>query len=75
VDTSTAMIVNVGAFKFVKDEKYPWIDIYMEGGERDEFIEQVDGIEDEPATFDEFTVWAINWVFNNVEVVKGVKAE
>lgn len=75
VSTSTAMIVNVGTFKFVKNEEYPWIDIYMTGGEKDEFIEQLDDTEDEPINFDELKVIALNWVFDNVEVAKEVKAE
>lgn len=73
IGISTATIVTIGIFKFIKDEEYPWVDIYMTGGEKDEFIEQVD-IRDE-ITLDEIRTWAVNWVFNNVEVTKEVKAE
>lgn len=70
VITSTALIVKVGAFKFIKEEDYPWADIYLTGGEVDEFIEQIEL--DEVITIDDLKLKAINWVFDNVEIVKTV---
>lgn len=76
IRTSTAIIVSVGTIKFVKDEEYPWIDIFVTGGETDEFIAQEDT---EKASrvidLEDLKVFAINWVFENTEVVKDIKKE
>jgi len=76
VRTSTAIIIQVGLIKFVKDEEYPWIDIFVTGGETDEFIEQED-TENASRVIDleDLKIFAVNWVFENVEVVKEIKEE
>lgn len=71
VTTSTAIIVTVGYFKFVKEEAYPWIDIFITGGEDDELIIQDDTNKaNKVIDLTDLKVFAVNWVFENIEIVK-----
>ncbi|MDP4143228.1 MAG: ubiquitin [Bacillota bacterium] len=75
VTTGTSLIVKVGAFKFIKEETYPWIDIYMTGGKTDELLEQNDSEKtDELIDLEELKIFALNWMFNNVEIVKEIES-
>lgn len=74
--TSTAIIVQVGLIKFVKDKQYPWVDIFLTGGETDEFVVQADTEKaSKVIDLEDLKIFAINWVFENVEVVKEIKKE
>lgn len=76
VTTSTAMIVTVGAIKFVKDEEYPWVDVFLTGGEVNEFLIQDDTEEaSKVIDLEDLKVFAINWVFQNVKVAKAIEIE
>jgi len=75
VETSMVMIVRVGSFKFEQEEGRPWINIYLEGTtqENDSFIEEITtdetlGIVD----FEDLKRFALNWIFNNVEIIKKI---
>jgi hypothetical protein len=75
VGTSTAMIVKVGSFKFVQEEDYPWIDVFITGNESDELIEQInDEVANSVIDIKDLEVFAVNWVFENVEIVKEMTA-
>jgi len=73
INTRTAMVVTIGNFKFIKEELFPWVDIFLIGGETDEFIEQHDGEEIcNIVDFEDFKVFSLNWSFNNVEVLNKI---
>ena len=68
VNTSTIDVVEIDGISFEKDERFPWVDIYRIGHEGKEFMEEVDE-EEMPTGLDELKVFALNWYFNNVEIV------
>jgi hypothetical protein len=72
VNTQTAMIVQVGDVKFVKEQEFPWVNIFLTGGEVDDYVTQVENFEEEFVDLESMKIWAINWVFYNVEVVSEV---
>ena len=72
IELSTINVVKIGDFQFEIEEGYPWVDVYLTGGECKDFVTQIDetdgkpiptGIEDE-----EFKIFCLNWFFDNVEV-------
>lgn len=73
VSTEMAMIAKVGSFKFVKEDDYPWIDVFLSGDEEDTLLDQVDD-EEANSVIDlkDLEIFALNWVFKNVEVVKEI---
>ncbi|WP_300259392.1 hypothetical protein [Clostridium sp.] len=69
VRTTNIQVVEIGDLAFEKDERYPWVDVYLIGDEgRVEFLEQIDE-EEMPTGLEELRVFALNWYFKNVEVV------
>lgn len=74
VDTSTILVVNIGGLSFEVDERYPWIDVYLIGGENKEFITEIDD-KDMPVfvEHEELQRYCLNWYFNNVEIIKKVE--
>lgn len=76
ISTSKAIIVTIGLFKFSKEEFNSQINIYEIGHENDEFIECIyEEKEDSILDFKDLEIFAINWIFENVEVVKEIKEE
>ncbi|AAK79906.1 hypothetical protein BJV85_002046 [Clostridium acetobutylicum] len=74
IDESTILVVEIGVLSFEVDERYPWIDVYFIGNESKEFITQID--EEKMPIFvkhEELKRFALNWYFNNVEIVKEIK--
>lgn len=73
VDTSTILVVEIGILSFEVDERYPWINVYLTGGESKEFVTQIDE-ENMPVfvEYEELKRYCLNWYFNNVEIVKKV---
>ena len=73
INTSEILVIEIGMLSFEKDERYCWVDIYGIGNENKEFIEQID-YENMPVliTLEELKIFALNWYFNNVEIVKEV---
>lgn len=62
------------------DERYPWIDVYLTGGESKEFVTQIDEenmptFVDYPEGYEELKRYCLNWFFKNVEIVKSIKKE
>lgn len=70
VNTTSIEVVEISGISFEKDERYPWIDIYQIGNEEKTLIEQVDN--EEVLDCEELRIFALNWFFNNVEVVKRI---
>ena len=73
VNTSSIMVVEIADFSFEVDERYPWINIYQLGGDCKVFVTEID--EDDMPIFSDcetLKVFALNWYFNNVEIVRKV---
>lgn len=72
IKTSNIEVVEIGGLSFERDGRYPWVDIYAIGAEEHKvFLEQVmEELEAESLIGDNLTVFAMNWYFNNVEIVK-----
>ena len=66
--TSTAMIYETLGFRFVKDETFPWIDVYkFDTNGKPIYLEEFEPEE----TIVEFTVLkvvAMNWIHENVDI-------
>lgn len=71
IETSTIMVVEIGDLSFEVDERFPWIDVYLTGGESKKFVTQIDE-KDIPVfvKHDDLKLYCLNWFFNNVEIVK-----
>ena len=74
IELSTINVVKIGDFQFEIEEGYPWVDVYLTGGECKEFITQIDDLDGTPIPTgiddEEFKAFCLNWYFNNVEIVK-----
>ncbi|CAM2076423.1 MAG: hypothetical protein NSGCLCUN01_00607 [uncultured Clostridium sp.] len=70
VEESTISVIEIGTLSFELDERFPWIDVYLAGGESKEFITEIDE-EDMPTFVDheELKRYCLNWYFNNVEII------
>lgn len=68
INTTNIEVIEISGISFEKDERYPWIDIYQIGNEAKEFIEQID--DEEIIGYEDLKIFALNWFFNNVEIVK-----
>lgn len=72
VDTSTCLVVDINGTRFVLDERYPWIEILELCNS--EYYKNIDEIDEdfvtEIRTLEDLKVVAMNWYFNNVEIVK-----
>ena len=65
--TSNAMIYETLGFRFIKEDEFPWIDVYRLNGKDICFLEEFEPEE----TIVEFTVFkivAMNWIHDNVEI-------
>lgn len=75
VSESTILVVEIGPLSFEVDSRYPWVDVYYrDSDELKEHIEQID--EDDMPIFtshEELKVFALNWYFNNVEIIQEIK--
>lgn len=74
IEESTILVVEIGTLSFEIDERYPWIDVYLTGGESKEFVTQID--EENMPVFvehEELKRYCLNWYFNNVEIVKNLE--
>lgn len=70
VEESTISVIEIGTLSFELDERFPWIDVYLTGGEAKELITEID--EEDMPTFvnhEELKRYCLNWYFNNVEII------
>ena len=70
IEESTILVVEIGTLSFEIDERYPWIDVYLTGGESKDFVTQID--EENMPVFvehEELKRYCLNWYFNNVEII------
>lgn len=71
VDTSTILVIEIGILSFEVDSRFPWINVYLIGGESKEFVTEID--EDDMPIFvehEELKRFCLNWYFNNVEIIE-----
>ncbi|MGG7213499.1 hypothetical protein ACQPUY_07750 [Clostridium nigeriense] len=76
VDTTKILVVEIGTLSFELDERFPWIDVYLVGGESKEFVTQIDE-ENMPVIVEheELIRYCLNWYFNNVEIIASEELE
>lgn len=71
IGTSKIDVVEIADFSFEKDDRYPWVDLYSISNKGKEFIEQIDDeITTDIISHEDLKVFALNWFFNNVEIIK-----
>lgn len=76
VNESTILVVEIGTLSFEVDKRFPWINVYVIGGETKEFVTEID--EDDIPIFvdhEELKRYCLNWYFNNVEIISSEDIE
>ncbi|EPS56434.1 TPA: ubiquitin [Clostridium botulinum] len=73
VSTGTMIYIDIDIFRFLYDKEIFNLTIEMLDGENYEFLEEVDLPEDEVIVdHNDLKIFALNWIFKNVEVVKEI---
>lgn len=73
VNTSEIKVVEIGNYSFEVDIRYPWVTVYFLGDNEKMFVAEIDGKEAEGiVSIEELEIVALNWFFNNVEIVKEI---
>lgn len=75
VDTTTILAVEIDGIRFEADERFPWITIYSWNEATLTRLDEIDGLDDNLksiGTLEDLKVVALNWYFNNVEIVSEV---
>ena len=62
------MYVEIDVFRFSKHEDFTWIDVEIEENGEYKFLEEINE-EDAVVTHEDLKKIALNWIFNNVEVI------
>lgn len=78
VSTTTIEVVDINGVRFEHDEQLPCVQVYMTNcdGEERELLEEIEETETEPIVgFEDLHRVALNWYFNNVEIVKEINKE
>ena len=70
IETSSIMVVQIGNYYFEIDERFSWIEVYLNGKEHKKFVAEIDEDDMPLADPDEFKMYCLKWFFNNVEIVK-----
>jgi len=69
-------VVEIGMNSFEKDERFPRVNAYRIGDESNEFITEIESDETcEIINCEELKVFALNWYFNNIEIVKEINKD
>ncbi|NEZ94427.1 ubiquitin [Clostridium botulinum] len=73
VSTGTLLYVDIDIFRFSYNQEIFNLTIKILDGENYEFFEEVDLPEDEVIVdHNDLKIFALNWIFKNVEVVKEI---
>ncbi|HDK7158444.1 TPA: ubiquitin [Clostridium botulinum] len=73
VSTGTMIYIDIDIFRFLYDEEIFNLTIEMLDGENFEFYKEVDLPEGEVIVdHNDLKIFALNWIFQNVEVVKEI---
>ncbi|MDU4599284.1 MAG: BC1881 family protein [Clostridium sporogenes] len=71
VSTGTILYVDIDIFRFLYDQEISCITVQFLDGENYEFFEEVELPEGKViVNHDDLRKFALNWIFNNVEIVK-----
>lgn len=71
--TTTIEVVSINGISFEHDEELPCVSIYIVGDEDKEFFEEVET--PDVIDLEDLKRFALNWYFNNVEIVKVISQE
>ena len=69
VKTEIGIYIDIDNYRFLLDESYPFIRVELIGNETHDFLDE---IECDCINHEDLKIAAINWIFNNVEIVKEV---
>ncbi len=78
LNTTTIEVVEINGIRFQHDEQLPYVNVYAcdDCGEDLDFLEEIEETEDNPIVdFEDLERVALNWYFNNVEIVKETNKE
>jgi hypothetical protein len=71
ISTGTMLYVDIDTFRFLYDEEIFCLTVQIESNGIFEFLEEVELAEDEIIIdHKDLERFALNWIFNNVEIVK-----
>lgn len=75
IRTTNQMVVEINSLSFILDEEFPWITVRTStNGEFHEDIDEIDILNEDGSvqvnSLEELKIVAMNWYFNNVEIVK-----
>ena len=73
ISTTTIEVVTINEISFEHDEELPCVSIYIIGDEDKEFFEEVET--PDVIDLEDLKRFALNWYFNNVEIVKVTSQE
>lgn len=72
IDTHNEMVVRIDDVIFIHNEEFTEVDIML--GERDQGADHIDTVDNEITSkivdLEDLRIFAVNWFFENVEVVK-----
>ena len=71
ISTTTIEVITINGFSFEHDEQLPRVGIYIISDSGKELYEEIEV--DDVIDFEDLKRFAMNWYFNNVEIVKVVK--
>ena len=70
VNVERGVYIDIDSYRFLLDEGHPFVRVELvTDGETNDFIDE---FECDCINHEDLKVAAINWIFNNVEIVKGV---
>ena len=61
-----AMYFEIDTLKFVKDENFPWVEVFILDGEQYMLIDEIDT--SPITTIEDLNKIAVKWLFNNIEI-------
>lgn len=75
IRTTKQTVVEIDSLSFVLDEEFPWVTVrFSKDGEIHEDIDEIDILNGDGSvkvnSLAELKIAALNWYFNNVEIVK-----
>lgn len=78
INTTTIEVVKISGIRFEHDEELPCVQVYADDDSSDtlDFLDEIEETEDDPIVgFEDLKRVALNWYFNNVEIVKEINKE
>lgn len=74
IRTTNQKVVEINSLSFVLDEEFPWVTVrFSKDGDLHEDIDEIDILNEDGSvkvnSLAELKIAALNWYFNNVEIV------